>query len=106
MEGKEKSGDYERVCALEEVPEHMPLRVKYGGRGVLICRDGEEIFAVDEICPHENQSMKRGVVFNGEIICPHHQYRFQLDSGRCNRRCAPVQIYQVKIEDGEVWVSV
>lgn len=104
-QGKDEMQGFERVCALENVPEHMPLRVEYGGRGVLICRDGEDVYAVDEICPHENESMRRAVVFNKEIICPHHQYRFKLETGRCNRRCAPLQVYRVKIDGGEVWVS-
>ncbi len=95
---------FERVCTVDEVPEQMPRRVKVDGRGVLVCRSGDEIFAVDEICPHKNRSMKWGVLFQGKIICPHHQYQFDLQTGRCNQRCAPVQTYEVKIVDGQVWV--
>ena len=100
----EELEDFERVCAVDEVPEHMPRRVEVNGRGVLVCRKDGEIFAVDAICPHENESMERGVIFQGQIICPHHQYRFDLKTGRCNRRCAPVQTYEVKVVDGGVWV--
>ncbi len=100
----DKLHDFEQVCPVDEVPVHMPRKVKYNGRGVLICRDGDAIFAVDEICPHKNKSMKRGVLFDGQIICPHHQYRFELEIGRCNRRCAPVQTYEVKVVEGAVWI--
>ena len=92
------------VCAVDEVPEHMPLKVEAFGRAVLLCRSDDGIYAVDEICPHENESMARGVVFEGQIICPHHQYRFDLDTGRCNRRCAPVQTYEVRVVEDEVWL--
>ncbi len=98
--------NFERVCTLEEVPEHMPRRVQYKGRGVLICRDGDELFAVDEVCPHENESMKRGVIFDGEIICPHHQYRFDLKTGRCNQRCAALQTYRLEVIDEEIWLGI
>lgn len=100
------TSEFEPVCRLEDVPEQMPRKVQVHNRGVLICRQGDEVFAVDEICPHKNQSMERAPLVDGEIICPHHQYRFDLKTGRCNRRCAPVQTYEVKVEDGQVWVRL
>ncbi len=96
---------FERVCDVDDVPEHMPKRVVVGGRGVLLCRVDGEIRGVDEICPHKDRSMRFGVVFDGEIICPHHQYHFDLETGRCDRRkCPPVHVYEVRVVDGEVWV--
>lgn len=100
----DKLEGFERVCAVDEVPQHMPRKVEVNGRGVLVCRKNGELFAVDAICPHKNKSMERGVLFQGQIVCPHHQYRFDLETGRCNRRCAPVQTYEVKVVDDEVWV--
>lgn len=97
---------FDRVCDLEDVPDHIPRKVEVGGRGVLICREDGQLYAVDEICPHKNQSMERAPLVDGEIVCPHHQYRFDLETGRCNRRCAPVQTYDVEVVDGEVWVRV
>lgn len=100
-----KERGYEYACEASEVGEPMPKLVTLGGRGVLICRDGDELFAVDEICPHENQSMRYGVVFGGAIICPHHQYQFKLETGASrSRRCASVQTYPLELLDGEVWV--
>lgn len=96
--------DFTRVCTLDEVPEHMPRKVEVNGRSVLVCRQDGQIYAVDAICPHKNKSMERGVLFQGQIICPHHQYRFDLETGRCNRRCAPVQTYEVRVVDDQIWV--
>lgn len=83
----------------------MPFRAEIDGRGVLICREGDELFAVDELCPHENKSMRFGVVFDGVLTCPHHQYRFKLETGECNRRCAPAITYPLEVVDGDVWVK-
>ena len=97
---------FEFGCELEEIPDHIPRKVEIGGRGVLICRQGGEVFAVDEICPHKHQSMERAPLVDGEIVCPHHQYRFDLQTGVCNRRCGPVETYVVRVIDGSVWVRV
>lgn len=97
---------YQRACKLDEIGSPMPKRVEVEGRGVLLCREGEKIHAVDEICPHENKSMRFGVVFDGAITCPHHQYRFKLEDGRTRRRCAPLQLYEARIHDEHVWVKL
>ena len=100
-----KEEGWQAVCDVGDVGNPMPVLVDVQGRGILICREGDRFFAVDEICPHENKSMKFGVVFDGAITCPHHQYRFKLDDGRCNRRrCAPVQTYPCKVAGDRVWV--
>lgn len=95
---------YKRVCREDEVPDHLPYAVQVGGRSVLLCRHDGAICAVDELCPHKNRSMRFGLVFNGNLICPHHQYHFDLQTGRCNQRCAPIHTYEVRVVDGEVWV--
>lgn len=98
---------YQRACALADVPQMMPRKVSLGGRDVLVCRSGEEVFAVDELCPHKLQSMAYGVVHEGKIICPHHQYGFALDTGRCDRRrCAPVQTYPAAVAGEDVYVKL
>lgn len=98
--------DFEPVCSLDEVPEVRPKKVVVDGRGILLCRSGGEIRAVDEICPHEKRSMRYGVVQRGRIVCPHHRYKFDLETGRCRQRCAPAQLYEVRVEDGTVFVRV
>lgn len=92
---------------VDEIPQLMPRKVSVGGRDLLLCREGERVFAVDEICPHKQESMAYGVVFGGTITCPHHQYVFELETGRCQRRrCAPVMTYPVEVVAGEVFVQV
>lgn len=94
------------VCTKERVPQFMPKAVRLGEQRVLICRDGDEFYAVDEICPHKQRSMRQGVIFQGEIICPHHQYHFDLKTGRCKSRCAPLQVYELRVIQDEIWVRL
>lgn len=98
---------FQRVAAIDEIPEQMPRLVEVDGRGILLCRSSEGISALDEICPHKRESMKYGVVFMGKLICPHHQYGFNLLNGRCDkRRCEPVPTYEVEVVDDEVFVRL
>jgi nitrite reductase (NADH) small subunit len=99
---------YTRACDVDEVPAMMPRRVVIDHHGVLLCRgeDEETIFALDELCPHKAESMAMGLVHEGRLLCPHHQYEFDLETGRClnQRRCVPVNTYPVIIHDGAVYI--
>lgn len=98
---------FELACMLSEIPTMLPRKVSIKGRSVLICRGEQGVFAVDELCSHKSLSMAFGVVHEGKIICPHHQYTFDLDTGRCSmRRCAPINTYPVEVVDEEVFVKI
>ena len=95
------------VCSADRVGPVMPLRVELAGRGVLVCRDGERLYALDELCPHKQKSMAYGLVMEGRLTCPHHQYSFELATGRCDqRRCEPVHVYSVELVQGRVFLRV
>ena len=99
---------FERACALSEVPEIMPRQVTLGGKALLVCRtEPGRCRAVAELCPHKALSMAFGIVHDGAIICPHHQYRFDLKTGRSSmRRCAPLELYDTEVLDGKVFIKV
>ena len=98
---------FHRVCLVSEVPEHLPRHVRVDGVGVLICRYEGGLFALTELCPHKQESMRYGVVMDGKLICPSHTYGFDLSTGRCDkRRQAPAQTYPLEVRGEEVWVEV
>lgn len=100
---------YTRACDLDEIPSMMPRRVVIDEHGFLLCRDEDDaIFALDELCPHKAESMAMGLVHEGRLLCPHHQYQFDLETGRCvnQRRCVPVNTYPVIVRDGAVYLKV
>lgn len=95
------------ACAAAEIPTLWPRKVKVHGHSVLLCRGAKEeaVHAVAELCPHKNQSMAFGLVSEGKITCPHHQYAFSLDTGRADRRrCASLDVYDVYVYEGMVYV--
>jgi len=95
------------ACEASTVGPMLPLAVEVAGEQMLICRNGEALVAVDELCPHKAESMRFGVVFDGSLMCPHHQYRFNLETGAANvRRCAPLRIFATRVVEGQVWVRL
>ena len=100
---------FSSIDAAEKVlPEGSPRKLILNGKPYCILRKGDGIFAMDDACPHNRASLSEGRIntFN-EIICPLHEYRFDLCSGReSGLRCEDLQTYPVKIETEGVFMSL
>ena len=58
-----------------------------------------ELHAIDNLCPHQSASLGLGEIKGDEIICPLHQYRFNLKTGACNIEKYGVSRYTVEVSD-------
>jgi nitrite reductase/ring-hydroxylating ferredoxin subunit len=98
------------VTSLEELLERRPMRVAVSGEPVLLLKVEDEVFAIGNQCTHQGAGLDKGVVkIAGSVrtvTCPAHGSIFRLDDGKVMRPPAtkPVPVYDVKLEDGRVWV--
>jgi nitrite reductase/ring-hydroxylating ferredoxin subunit/uncharacterized membrane protein len=84
----------------------QPQRVEIGGVGVVIHRDGDDVLAVGELCPHLGAPMSDGWVDRGRVVCPWHGSRFECRTGDVLRGPATASLpsYPTRIRDGMVEV--
>jgi nitrite reductase/ring-hydroxylating ferredoxin subunit len=103
-------GGWVTVAEIDELLEGKAIRVAMDGETVLIVRSGDDVFAIGNQCTHQGAGLDRGVVkIAGSVrtvTCPAHGSVFRLDDGKVMRPPAtkPVPVYDVKIEDGRVFV--
>ncbi len=71
------------VIALEELEPGKGRVVEAEGRTLLLYRDGEEVRAWDNRCPHQGTPMGAEHLKGGWICCPLHYWTFDLATGRC-----------------------
>ncbi|KAA9149321.1 Rieske 2Fe-2S domain-containing protein [Amycolatopsis acidicola] len=81
-------------------------RVELGGRAVALFLVGERVFALDDECVHKGRSLSRGTLWQGQVVCPGHQWKFDPETGAAEDRddCQPV--HDVRVVDGVVYVAV
>lgn len=81
-----------------------PQRVEVDGVGVVLHRDGDDVLAVGEQCPHLGAPMSDGWVDRGRVVCPWHGSRFECASGDVLRGPATASLptYPTRIRDGVV----
>lgn len=80
-----------------------------GERYVLVARLGERLFAIDDQCNHAGCLLSGGWIENGAVVCPCHEYTFDLASGRnvtVPRLCGDQPCFPLRIVDGEIVVQL
>jgi nitrite reductase/ring-hydroxylating ferredoxin subunit len=70
-----------------------------GGKEYCIVNLNEKIYAIDNICPHQGASLGLGEIKGEEIICPLHQWRFNVKTGACSVEKYGLERYEVEVLD-------
>ena len=97
---------YINAGTLEEVRERGCTVVTGGGHAIAVFSYGEQVYAVDNRCPHMGFPLDRGSVKDGILTCHWHHARFELSSGGTfNPFADDVRTFPVKLVDGQVWID-
>jgi nitrite reductase (NADH) small subunit len=67
----------------------------------------DEIFALDDRCPHRGGPLSQGIVHDRLVTCPLHGWRVHLDTGSAvapDRGCTAS--HPVRVEEGVVYVEI
>jgi len=95
-----------RDDAYKALSLNVPRKVIIADQKVCMVRTSKGIFALKDACPHQRASLSDGKInaFN-EIICPLHEYRFNLINGReANQQSGDADTYQVEIKDNGIFL--
>lgn len=92
--------------ALDALPRDRGIRVTVGETRVAVFRVADEVFAIADRCSHAEASLAEGEVYGTDVECPRHGSEFDLRTGEPISLPAtrPVPVYEVKIEDGNVFL--
>ncbi len=59
-----------------------PTQIRIANKMIALCWDGEEVFAISDICSHELAFLSDGILENGYVECPLHHARFNFRTGK------------------------
>ena len=86
--------------------DKLPVRIE--DREILICRVGEDYFALASRCTHSAWPLAGEPIEGMEILCTLHGARFDLRDG-CPTAGPPrkaLATYPIELRDGELYVSI
>ncbi|WP_339113313.1 FAD-dependent oxidoreductase [Thioclava sp. GXIMD2076] len=99
--------DLKAGVRFETLEENQPLTGSFGDQEVTVVRQGDRAFAVSARCTHLGADLGTGIVAEGEIRCPFHHARFDLETGEATGAPAitPLGCYKVEIAGGILRVT-
>ena len=98
--------DWIPLIALSALPEGRGRRVCTAGLDLAVFRLGDEVYAIDDSCPHAGASLSSGRLQGASVTCRAHGLRFRLEHG-CGQSPAALQpaTYAVCTVDGMVMLD-
>ena len=96
------------LASLQDLHTRKLICVKTGGYKILIALAEEKVYAVDDMCTHEDASLSKGSLHGDCVKCPLHGSRFKLNNGEALDDPAeePLNTYDVKIEGDDILVAI
>ncbi len=100
---------FQTVATLDEIEDGEMKQVVVSGDLVGLYRVGEDVYAINDVCTHEEAYLTEGEFEPDEleVECPLHGSRFNVETGevRILPATRPVASYEVKIEGNLVLVG-
>jgi naphthalene 1,2-dioxygenase system ferredoxin subunit len=102
-----ENDSWEIVGVLDEIEDGGVLQSMVGEEEIVLCRVGDEVFAMRNWCTHADARLSEGFLHGHELECPLHEGRFDVRSGKA--LCAPldtdIRTFPVRIVGGDIQVK-
>jgi len=92
------------IGALEDIPARGARVVKTRHGCVAIFRTAaDEVFAIDDRCPHKGGPLSEGIVHGTAVTCPLHNWVFSLETGLAQGAdSGAVATYPAEVRQGRI----
>ena len=100
--------EWHQVASVDDVDDYLPLPVEVDDHQIALYLVDKKIYATTNICSHEHALLSDGYIEKGCVVCPIHQAKFEICSGKT--QCAPatkdIKTYPIKVENDLVYVGI
>lgn len=76
---------YYKVATTAEIPGgrngQAGLKVRLGRDDIALFRQDDQVYAINDLCPHRGAPLSEGFVDQGKVFCPWHCFDFHLQTG-------------------------
>lgn len=92
------------IAALDDIPQRGARVVKTSEGCVAVFRTAtDEVYALDNRCPHKGGPLAEGIVHGNSVTCPLHNWVFSLETGMAQGADeGQVATYGAKVEGGRI----
>jgi nitrite reductase (NADH) small subunit len=96
------------IGPIAQIPPRGARVVRTPRRDIAVFRTaGDEVFALENRCPHRGGPLSEGIVHGRKVACPLHGWIINLEDGEAvgsDRGCA--RRFPVKVEKGRIYIEM
>lgn len=97
-----------KICAIDDIPLRGCRVVRTRHEQIAVFRTAsDEVFALENRCPHKGGPLSEGIVHDRKVTCPLHNWIIDLEGGGAtgaDKGCA--RTFPVRLKDGRVYLDV
>jgi len=105
---EEEKVNYLEIAPESELPNGERMFVDIGDIPIVIFNIAEKLYAIGDVCTHDDGPLGDGDLEEYNIVCPRHGAEFDVRTGKVTSMPAVVDIpaYPVRVVDGMIEVGV
>ena len=88
--------EFIEIAPVAELPEGERLFFEAAGRSIVIFNLAGKLYAIGDVCSHDNGPVGDGEIEEHEIICPRHGARFDILTGKATSLPAVLDIPPIR----------
>ena len=97
-----------KACLEQDIPIRGAIRIQHNDVQIAIFKTaGNEVFALEDKCPHKGGPLSAGIVHDNCVTCPLHNWDISLKTGRAQGADeGQTASFSVRLEDGVVMLCL
>ena len=99
--------DWVEIGRMEQIPRRGARCVNTPAGKIAVFRTAEDqVFALENRCPHKGGPLSEGIVHGGAVTCPLHNWVFDLATGEAQGADeGQVRTFPVSVVDGRIFMA-
>lgn len=99
--------DWVEIGRIEQIPRRGARCVNTPAGKIAVFRTAEDqVFALENRCPHKGGPLSEGIVHGGAVTCPLHNWVFDLSTGEAQGADeGQVRTFPVSVVDGRIFMA-
>lgn len=98
---------WHKVAAVSDIPAGEGKTVEVSAKPIALFNNDGTFQAIDNTCPHRGGSLGDGKLKDNCVVCPLHQWTFNLKTGQNIRNPqVSLTVYPVLVQGGDIYIEV
>jgi len=101
-----------KLGTVSDFPEGAMKKVEVNGKEILVSNIDGKLYAIGDVCTHEECSLSDGMLQNDVVVCPCHYAHFDVKTGKnvekpfTGEDIENEPSYEIKVKGDEVFVLI